>query len=126
MEKKTYRYSRMIISTVVAVLVAVSVLLGNLLLAFITLLLGFLVSYFIKKNVYEITEDERTALVANKASRMAMLFFLTIITVLGVGLLTLKNSFPEFTQAGFTLADSACLLLLLYSGFYIYYNKKHG
>ncbi|MEN6573177.1 DUF2178 domain-containing protein [Methanobacterium aggregans] len=126
MEKKTYRYSRMIISTVVAVLVAVSVLLGNLLLAFITLLLGFLVSYFIKKNVYEITEDERTALVANKASRMAMLFFLTIITVLGVGLLTLKGSFPEFTQAGFTLADSACLLLLLYSGFYIYYNKKHG
>jgi len=126
MDKKIYRYSRMFIILVVAALVAAAVTLGNLLLAFITLLLGFLVSYFIKKNVYEVTEDERTALVANKASRMAMLCFLTIITVLGIGLLTLKNSFPEFTQAGFTLADASCLLLLLYSGFYIYYNKKHG
>ena len=116
MNKKTYKNLRLLIIIIVAALVAAAVIMGNLLLAFITLLLGTLASCFIKKNVYEITEDERTALVANKASRMAIVLFLTIITVLGVGLLTLKNTFPEFTQAGFTLADSACLLLLLYSG----------
>jgi uncharacterized membrane protein len=126
LNKKTYQNLRLFIIVLVAALVASAVIMGNLLLAFITLLLGILASYFIKKNVYEITEDERTALVANKASRMAMVLFVTIITVLGVGLLTLKSTFPEFTQAGFTLADSACLLLLLYSGFYLYYNKKHG
>jgi uncharacterized membrane protein len=57
---------------------------------------------------------------------MAMLLFLTIITISGITILTLKNIFPELTQVGFTLANSACLLLLLYSLFYLYYNKKHG
>ncbi len=126
MEKKTYQTFRVLIGTFVGALTAAAVIIGNLLLAFVTLLLGVLLSYFVKKNVYEVTEDERTSLIANKASRMAMLSFLTIITVLGIGLLTLKNNFPEFTQAGYTLSYSACLLLLFYSGFYAYYDKKHG
>lgn len=126
MNKKIYSKLRLFIVAVVAAVIAVAVINGNLLLAFMVMLLGILASYFIKKNVQEITEDERTAMVANKASRMALLSFATLITVLGVGLLTLKNTFPEFTQAGFTLTDSACLLLLLYNGFYLYYNKKHG
>ncbi len=126
MEKRTYQTFRMLIATFVAVLIGSSIILGNVLLAFVTLLLGVLISYFVRKNVYEVTGDERTSLVANKASRMAMLSFLSIITVLGIGILTLKNTFPEFTQAGYTLAYSACLLLLFYSGFYVYYDKKHG
>ncbi|MGB9980421.1 DUF2178 domain-containing protein [Methanobacterium sp.] len=126
MEKKTYQTFRVLIGTSVGALIAAAVIMENLLLAFVMLILGTLLSYFVKKNVYEVTEDERTSLIASKASRMAMLSFLTIITVLGIGLLTLKNNFPEFTQAGYTLSYSACLLLLFYSGFYAYYNKKHG
>ena len=126
MEKKTYQTFRMLIGAFVGALVAAAVIMGNLLLALVTLVLGVLLSYFVKKNVYEIMGDERTALIANRASRMAMLSFLTIITVLGVVLLTLKNNFPEFMQAGYTLSYSACLLLLFYIGFYAYYDKKHG
>ncbi len=92
----------MLIAMIVAVLIGSSVIMGNLVIAFTTLILGTLISYFVRKNVYEVTEDERTSLIANKASRMAMLSFLTVVTVLGVGLLTLKNSFPEFTQTGYT------------------------
>lgn len=126
MEKKTYQTFRMLIGAFVGALVAAAVIMGNLLLALVTLLLGVLLSYFVKKNVYEIMEDERTSLIANRASRMAMLSFLTVITVLGIGLLTLKNNFSEFMQAGYTLSYSACLLLLFYIGFYAYYDKKHG
>ena len=126
MEKKTYQTFRMLIGAFVGALVAAAVIMGNLLLAIVTLVLGVLLSYFVKKNVYEIMEDERTSLIANKASRMAILSFLAIITVLGIGLLTLKNNFPEFMQAGYTLSYSACLLLLFYIGFYAYYDKKHG
>lgn len=126
MEKKTYQTFRVLIGVFVGALIASAVIMGNLLLASVTLVLGALLSYFVKKNVYEVTEDERTSLIANKASRMAMLSFLTIITILGIGLLTLKNNFPELVQAGYTLSYSACLLLLFYSGFYAYYDKKHG
>ncbi len=126
MERKTYQTFRMLIVIFVAVLIGSSVIMGNILLAFVTLLLGVLISYFVRKNVYEVTEDERTSLIANKASQMAMLSFLTMTTVLGIGLLTLKNTFPEFTQAGYTMAYSSCLLLIFYGGFYMYYDKKHG
>lgn len=126
MKKNTYQNIRTLIAAAVAALIGFAVITGNLLLAAITLILGVFISYFVRKNVYEITEDERTYLVAGKASRMAMISFLTIITVAGIGLLTLKNNFPEFTQAGYTLSYSGCLLLILYSGFYSYYDKKHG
>lgn len=126
MEKNTYQTIRALIAAVVAALIGSAVIMGNLLLAAITLILGIFISYFVRKNVYEITEDERTYLVAGKASRMTIMSFLTIITLLGIGLATLKNNFLEFTPTGFTLAYSACLLLILYSGFYFYYNKKHG
>lgn len=126
MKKNTNLNIRTLIVTAVAALIGSAVIMGNLLLAAITLILGVLISYFIRKNVYEITEDERTYLVAGKASRMAMISFLSIITVVGIGLLTLRNILPEFTQASYTLSYSGCLLLILYSGFYFYYNKKHG
>ncbi len=126
MEKNTYQTIRTLIVVAIAAIIGFAVITGNLLLAAITLILGIFITYFVRKNVYEVTEDERTYLITGKASRMAILSFLTIITVLGIGLLTLKNNFPEFTQAGFTLAYSACLLLILYSGFYYYYDRKHG
>ena len=126
MEKNTYQTIRTLIIIAIAAIIGFAVITGNLLLAAITLILGIFITYFVRKNVYEVTEDERTYLITGKASRMAILSFLTIITVLGIGLLTLKNNFPEFTQAGFTLAYSACLLLILYSGFYYYYDRKHG
>jgi uncharacterized membrane protein len=42
-----------------AAVIAVAVVNGNLLLVFVVLVLGIFASYFIKKNVQEITENER-------------------------------------------------------------------
>ncbi|WP_414469560.1 DUF2178 domain-containing protein [Methanobacterium sp. ACI-7] len=126
MEKRTYQVIRASIMIFIAITVSIAIYVNNFLLAFTGIVLAFLLSYFVRKNVYEISEDERTYLVAGKASRTAMFSFLTIITVLGIGILTLKDIIPQFTQVGYTLTNSGCLLLLLYAGFYLYYNKKHG
>jgi uncharacterized membrane protein len=126
MEKKTYQIIIALIMIFVAITVILAIYLSNILLAFIGIITGILLSYFVRKNIFEISEDERTYLVAGKASRMAMFLFLAIVTVLGIGLLTLKNVFPQFTQAAYTLTNSGCLLLLLYAVFYFYYNRKHG
>lgn len=69
MNKKIYSKLRLFIVAVVAAVIAAAVINGNLLLAFMVMLLGILASYFIKKNVQEITEDERIAMVANKVSQ---------------------------------------------------------
>jgi uncharacterized membrane protein len=126
MNKKTIQLFRILLIIFVAAAVAWAVPMGNLVLAFVFILLGLILSYVLRKMVEDVTEDERTYVVAGKASRMAMLTFLAMITLGGISLLALNGYFPQFKQAGLTLVNASCLLILLYTGFFVYYNKKHG
>jgi len=126
MNKKNYQLFRILIIIFVAATVGWAIPSGKLVLAFMFILIGIILMFVLRKQVEDITEDERTSLVAGKASRMAMLSFLTIITLGGISVLALHDYFPEFKQAGLTLVNASCLLILLYTGFYFYYNKKHG
>lgn len=126
MNKKNMQLFRILLIIFIAAAVAWAVPMGNLVLALVFILMGIILSYALQKMVDDVTEDERTYVVAGKASRMAMLTFLTIITLVGISLLALKGYFPEFKQAGLTLVNASCMLILLYTGFFVYYNKKHG
>jgi len=57
---------------------------------------------------------------------MAMALFSIAIAIIGLFFITMRNQYPDFIQAGYTLAYSAVALLGLYYVFYGYYNKKYG
>lgn len=126
MNKKNMQLFRILLIIFIAAAVGWAVPMGNLILAFVFVLLGIILSYALQRMVHDVTEDERTYLVAGKAARMAMLTFLTIITIGGISILALKGYFPEYKQAGLTLVNASCLLILLYTGFFVFFNKKHG
>jgi len=110
----------------VASTVALGVSLGSLVLAALSFGLGIILSIFLRRKLDEVTEDERTKVIAGDASLMAMILFLVVITAVGIVVLALKNVFPQYTQAGITLCDASGLLVILYTGTYWYYNKKYG
>ncbi|MCK9151899.1 DUF2178 domain-containing protein [Methanobacterium alcaliphilum] len=126
MNKKNMQLFRVLLIIFVAAAVGWAIPMGNLVLAFVFILLGVILSYVLRKMVVDVTEDERTYVVAGKAARMAMLTFLTIITLGGISLLALKGYFPEYKQAGLTMVNASCLLILLYTGFFVYFNRMHG
>lgn len=123
---ENYRLVRVIITILVAVVAGISVELGEIIPAILAIVIGAMVSYIYKKNTSETLEDERVIKISEKASKMAMVLFSIAIAIIGLFFITMRSQYPEFIQAGYTLAYSAVALLGLYYVFYGYYNKKYG
>lgn len=123
---KNYQILRIVVAIFVATVVGLSVITGTILPAILAIVIGTMISYIYKKNTDEILEDERIIKVSEKASRMAIVLFSISIAFIGMFLIMLRNEYPDFTQAGFTLSYAAVALLMLYYLFYGYYTKKYG
>ncbi len=123
---KNYKILRIFVAMFVAIVVGLSVSIGNIIPAIISIVIGAMISYIYKKSTDEILEDERIAKVSEKASRIAIVVFSISIAFVGMFLIILREEYPDFTQAGFTLSYSAVALLTLYYIFYGYYNRKYG
>jgi uncharacterized membrane protein len=71
--------------------------------------------------------DERTYIVAYKASLFVFRFFIITAAAAGITLLSLgRGDYPELESAGMALIYSCCILGMLYYAAFIYYNKKYG
>jgi len=123
---RNYQILRILVAIFVATVVGLSVIMGSIVPAILAIVVGAMISYIYKKNTDETLEDERIVKISEKASRMAMTLFSISIAFIGLFLITLKNEYPDFTQAGFTLSYAAVALLALYYAFYEYYNRKYG
>ena len=123
---ENYKIVRVIITMFVAVVAGISVELGEIIPAIFAIVIGGMVSYIYKRTTDETLEDERIVKISEKASRMAMVLFSISIAIIGLFFITMRNQYPDFIQAGYTLAYSAVALLGLYYVFYGYYNKKYG
>jgi len=123
---KNYQILRISVAIFVAIVVGLSVTIGTILPAILAIVIGAMVSYIYKKSTDEILEDERITKVSEKASRISIVVFSISIALIGMFLIILRNEYPDFTQAGFTLSYASVALLTLYYIFYGYYNKKYG
>lgn len=123
MEK--YKIFRVIITIFVAVVAGISVTVGAIIPAALAIIIGAMLSYIYKKNTKEVLYDERIVKISEKSARIAMTLFSISIAFVGLFLLALRNDFPDFTQAGYTLSLAAVALLALYNIFYAYYNHKY-
>jgi len=123
---KNYQILRVVVAMFVAIIVGLSVSIGALLPAILAIIIGAMISYIYKKSTDEILEDERITKVSEKASRIAIVVFSISIAFIGMFLIILRQEYPDYTQAGFTLSYAAVALLAIYYIFYGYYNKKYG
>jgi uncharacterized membrane protein len=123
---KNYQILRIIVAIFVGTVVALSATIGTFLPAILAIVIGAMISYIYKKSTDEILEDERITKVSEKASRIAIVVFSVSIAFIGMFLIILRNEYPDYTQAGFTLSYAAVALLAIYYIFYGYYNKKYG
>jgi uncharacterized membrane protein len=123
---ENYQILRIIVAIFVATVVGLSVIFGTILPAILAIVIGTMISYIYKKSTNEILEDERIIKVSEKASRIAIVLFSISIAFIGMFLIMLRDDYPDFTQAGFTLSYAAVALLMLYYIFYGYYDKKYG
>lgn len=104
-----------------------------IILALILLIALSIVLYVHRDNLKEIfqgdssaiVEDERTQLINEKAATMTLGIFLAVIIWVEIVIFALKNSYPQFLQAGYTLFSAAIFCFILYFSARAYYGRKY-
>ncbi|HML05866.1 MAG TPA: DUF2178 domain-containing protein [Methanobacterium sp.] len=125
-----------ILSVFISGLWIAGLVLGNIyiiLLAIILLIALGTVLYVHRDNLKEIfqkdsnviIEDERTQLINEKAATMTLGILIAVIIYVGIIIVALRNSYPQFIQAGYTLFVIALFCFILYFISRAYYTRKY-
>lgn len=78
-----------------------------------------------QKDSNAIVEDERSQLINEKAATMTLGVLIAVIIYAGIILVALRNSYPQFLQAGYTLFIVALFCFILYFASRAYYAHKY-
>jgi len=125
MDLKKFNRCEMAMGAIVGAAVGWSVASGNFILPVVAVIVGMTFEHLCRRRVTEVIEDERILRISERASRRTFQVFMTTIAIIGVVLTALgKAGYIQFTQVGYTLAFSACAMLILYLIFYGYYSKR--
>ena len=127
MKYTTFRIWKMGVIIIMAILVAWSVMAGNAWIPVPAFVAASVIIYLISRGTRNRPIDERTYIIADKASRLAFRIFGLFGAVIGATLLALsRDSHPELEQSGFALLYAVCALLVVYLIGYTYYSRKLG
>lgn len=104
-----------------------------IILAIVLLAALSIVLYIHKNNLKEIfqgdstviVEDERTQLINEKSATMTLGILIAVVIYAGIIIVALRNSYPQFLQAGYTLFSVAFFCFILYFSSRAYYSRKY-
>jgi uncharacterized membrane protein len=126
MKGKTLSVVTAAIAVVLAIVVGWSIVTRNFIVPIIAIVLAIGLSYFLRRRTKEVTRDERTSLLYERAAGATIR---TCVPVAGVGaviIIALQDLLPaDMVSVAYTLAYTACVLLLVHLAFYSYYSRKH-
>ena len=126
MDAKYSKICRMAIIVFTVALAGWFAAMANATLVVVSTGAGAILFYICKTNIKEVVVDERDEQVSERAAKVAVEIFAAISALVGIILVALRDGYPEYIYIGFTLAFSACTLMILYSVLYGYYNKRYG
>ncbi|HOI39092.1 MAG TPA: DUF2178 domain-containing protein [Methanobacterium sp.] len=72
-----------------------------------------------------IVEDERTQLINEKASTMTLGILIAVMIYMGIILVAMRSSYPQFLQAGYTLFLVGLFGFIMYFTSRAYYSRKY-
>jgi len=114
---------RTVFIIVLAMAFSASMQLGNYLIPIAILLVGSLVSLYLRRSVKEVMADERDWALGGKAALAAMQVYSWVAVVAMFVFYGLKDINPSYEPIGMTLAYSTMVLMLSYAVIYRYYDK---
>ena len=126
MTRKTLRILTAVISVVLALVVGWSITAGNFVVPIVAVVLAIGLSYLLRRATKDVTRDERTTLLYEKAAGATIRVCVPLAAFIGIILFTLRERLSaELVSAGYVLAYVACVLFLVHLAFYSYYSQKH-
>jgi uncharacterized membrane protein len=123
---KTLRIVTAAIAVVLAIVVAWSIITQNFIIPIIAIVLAIGLNYLLRRSTKEVTQDERTSLLYEKAAGATIRICVPVAGIGAVIIIVLQHHLPDdMVSVAYTLAYTACVILLVHSGFYSFYSRKH-
>lgn len=124
MTNEQYKKIRLAITVIVAIIFGQSLVLNNYIIPIITLVVASLIILLIRRRVKDIISDERDIALGGKSALLAIQIYSWIAVIVMFVLYSYRNYNPSYEPISMTLAYSTCLLMLIYSISFRFYNKE--
>ncbi len=121
--QKTFLWTRVIVAAVLGIIISQSVIYGNLILALVSMILAWIILFYLRSKVKAVLADERDYEIGGTAARWAIQIF----SIVAVGFIlmfyTQRNINPTYEAISITLSYSVCFLMVLYTLIFKFYNR---
>ncbi|HNW71453.1 MAG TPA: DUF2178 domain-containing protein [Candidatus Paceibacterota bacterium] len=124
MTNKQYKKIKLIIIVIIAIIFGQSIVLENYIIPIVTLIITSLVLLLLRRRVKDVISDERDMALGGKSALIAIQIYSWIAVIVMFVLYSFKDTNPFYEPIGMTLAYSTCLLMLIYSIVFRFYNKE--
>ncbi|MFA6594114.1 MAG: DUF2178 domain-containing protein [Candidatus Buchananbacteria bacterium] len=123
MTLKRYQQIRLGTVVILAIVFSQAIIFKNYILPIAVLIVASLVLMYLRRQVKEVIADERDYLTGGRAALWAIQIYAWTATIAMFIFYALRDINPAYEPIAIVLAFSTCLLMLLYSVIYRYYNK---
>jgi uncharacterized membrane protein len=127
MELETYKRVRSAITALIGVLVAYAVLQNSIFIAVAGVTIGMVALLISRRSVVEVTHDERSAVIQNRAASATLAIMTVGLAVVGLSMVFLgRQGVGDLEGTGFVLALLANIVMGLNALLYYYYTMRMG
>ncbi|MCW1891912.1 MAG: DUF2178 domain-containing protein [Candidatus Uhrbacteria bacterium] len=120
---KRYTQIRLALVFVIAMIISQSMVYRNFYIPLITVVVSSLLLIALRRRVKEVIADERDYATAGKAAFLAMQIFSWIGVIAMFALYAARDYNPSYEPMGRVIAFAVCLLMILYSVIFRFYNQ---
>ena len=120
---KQYQRIKLGLVFILALIFSQSLVFKNFFIPVVVLIISSLLLMYLRKQVKGIIADERDYATAGRAAILAIQIYSWIVVVSMFILYALSDLNPYYYSVAMTLAFSTCILMLLYSLIFKFYNK---
>ena len=122
MTLNTYKKVKIAVAFVLALIFSQALVYNNYLIPIATMIIASLILMYLRRRVKGIIADERDYSTAGKASILAVQIYSWTAAISMFILYAYRDFNPAYEPVALTLAYSTCILLILYSLIFRYYN----
>jgi uncharacterized membrane protein len=127
MDKERYNLLRKVVVVAIGIVVSLGAVRHSWGLPMVTVLLGFVVLYTMRRQVTDVLHDERTVAIRAKAASRTLGYMTALTGFLGIALVELSyRGFTEYRWVGYAFAYQANVILGVYALFVWYYGRQMG
>jgi uncharacterized membrane protein len=123
MTLKKYQQIKLVITVAVAIIFSQAIVFKNFLIPILVLIISSLSLMILRRHIKEIVADERDYATAGKSALLTIQVFSWASAIIMFVLYALRDLDPNYQPIAMTLAFSTCILMILYSFIFRFYNQ---